>query len=171
LRLAERAIHTLREQHLSGSMFVSIWSERGPVIVVRDEGTDVGVPFEIRVGYHSSLFHTATGQVFMTFMHEAVTAPIRALEKAESAFHGHAVLVPSEEDLAEVVAQIRSSGLAIVEDHLLPGMVGMAVPIFDSAARLGAVLTLIGRSGSADFRRGGKVATWMKEAVAAAARA
>lgn len=140
LLLAERAIHGLRERNLDGSMFVSIWSERGPVIVLRDEGNDAGVPFDIRVGYHSSMLFTATGRVFLTYLHPTVFGPV--LEREREVTDAERPL-PTDQDVACVSAEIRQAGFAVVPDLLLIGLTGIAVPIFDHGGSLGAVLTTI----------------------------
>ncbi|QEH79995.1 helix-turn-helix domain-containing protein [Sphingomonas sp. C8-2] len=166
LLIAERAIHGLRERSFDGSMFVSIWSESGPVIVLRDEGNDAGVPFDIRVGYHSSILFTATGRVFLSFVHPAVVGPVLARER-ESGVAGPPPL--TEEAMQAVITEVRAQGFAIVPDLLLFGLTGVAVPLFDHGGSLGAVLTTIMPTRKAEARGGaGRIAEAMLQSIAEA---
>jgi len=137
----DRAIRLLRTQSdLSSTLFLSIWTDFGPVIVMRDEGL-VNVPLEIRVGFHLSLLGTATGLTFLAHLPEVVTAPQIKLENRNA--KSSKLAVPSGKGLEKILTTVREKGVAIVEGVTLPGFSGTAVPIFDHSNRLGAVLTYI----------------------------
>lgn len=143
LQIADRAIHALRGKRPRVSIFVSIWSSAGPVIVARGEGNDAVIPFEIRVGYHSSLLHTATGRAFLAYLPRAMAAELMAAE-----FTAPPPGAPAIDDVAieAELLRIHADGFAVVANRLLPGLAGVAVPIFDHQGQLGAVLTAITRS-------------------------
>lgn len=171
LSVCERAIGIIRERGvLTGGLFVSIWSEKGPVIVIRDEGLS-GVPYDLRVGHHSSPVYTATGRAFLAFLPRSVTAPVVAAAQSEtvSPWGGEARAL-SDAELDAELERVRRIGVAVVSDLRIPGMTGMSVPVLDHRGGLDAVMTLIGVTGSFDTRPDGAVATELRHAVDTASR-
>ncbi len=171
LSVAERAIQLIRERgKLSSGLFVSIWSEKGPVIVVRDEGVS-GVPYDLRVGHHSSPVYTATGRMFLAYLPRSITAPIiaAAAGDTESPWGGKAHIL-SNAELDTELATIRDDGIAVVTDLRIPGMTGITAPVLDHRDGLDAVITMIGVTGSFDMRPDGAVAQELREAIAMARR-
>lgn len=171
LNVGERAIQIIRENgKLSSGLFVSIWSEKGPVIVVRDEGVS-GVPYDLRVGHHSSPVYTATGRTFLAFLPRSVTEPIIAAAAGDtvSPWGGKARELSGKELDAEL-EKIRQDGIAVVTDLRIPGMTGISAPVLDHRGGLDAVLTMIGVTGSFDMKPNGAVATELRNAIAAAKR-
>ncbi|NKB59129.1 MAG: helix-turn-helix domain-containing protein [Alphaproteobacteria bacterium] len=169
LNVAERAILLIRERgKLSSGLFVSIWSEKGPVIVVRDEGVS-GVPYDLRVGHHSSPLYTATGRTFLAYLPRSVTAPVVAAAEGDTVSPwGGRARVLSEKELEAELAKIRRDGIAVVNDLRIPGMTGITAPVLDHRGGLDAVITMIGVSGSFDTRADGIVATELRDAIAKA---
>ena len=171
LSIAERAIRLIRERGtLQNGLFVSIWSEKGPVIVACDEG-GAGVPYELRVGHHSSPVYTATGRMFLAHLPPSVTAPVIAAAAGEtvSPWGGRAEELTAYE-LEHELAGIRQFGVAVVTDLRIPGMTGIAVPVLDHRGKLDAVVTMIGVSGSFDMTLDGAVANELRDAIAVARR-
>lgn len=171
LSVCERAIGIIRERgKLTGGLFVSIWSEKGPVIVIRDEGLS-GVPYDLRVGHHSSPVYTATGRTFLAFLPRTVTAPVvaEAQNVTVSPWGGEARVLSGAALDAEL-DRIRRDGVAVVSDLRIPGMTGMSVPVLDHRGGLDAVMTLIGVTGSFDMRTDGTIATELRYAVETASR-
>jgi DNA-binding IclR family transcriptional regulator len=169
LNVAERAIRLIRERgKLSSGLFVSIWSEKGPVIVVRDEGVS-GVPYDLRVGHHSSPLYTATGRTFLAYLPGSITAPIiaAAAGDTESPWGGRARVL-SQTELDAELTKIRRDGIAVVTDLRIPGMTGITAPVLDHREGLDAVVTMIGVTGSFDMRPDGAVAMELREAIASA---
>jgi len=171
LSVAERAIRIIRERgRLQYGLFVSIWSEKGPVIVACDEGGS-GVPYELRVGHHSSPIYTATGRMFLAHLPRSVTAPVIAAAVGEttSPWGGQAQKL-TEAELECELSDIWKFGIAVVTDLRIPGMTGIAAPVLDHRDKLDAVVTMIGVSGSFDMTPDGTEATEMLNAIAAAQR-
>lgn len=171
LNVCERAIAAIRERgKLSGGLFVSIWSEKGPVIVIRDEGLS-GVPYDLRVGHHSSPIYTATGRAFLAYLPRSITAPVVAAAQGDTVSPwGGQARVLSDKELDAELEKIRRDGVAVVSDLRIPGMTGMSVPVLDHRGRPDAVITMIGVTGSFDMRPDGPIATELRDAVAAARR-
>ena len=171
LSVGERAIQVIRERgKLQSGLFVSIWSEKGPVIVARDEGVS-GVPYDLRVGHHSSPIYTATGRVFLAYLPRSITASVVAAAMGEtlSPWGGRAREL-SEKELEDELDRIEEHGIAVVTDLRIPGMTGVAAPILDHRGKLDAVVTMIGVSGSFDMTPDGPVANELRDAVAVAQR-
>ena len=171
LSVAERAIRIIRERGtLPSGLFVSIWSEKGPVIVACDEGVS-GVPYDLRVGHHSSPIYTATGRMFLAYMPRSVTAPVVAAAAGEtvSPWGGHAQEL-TDAELERELNEIRRYRIAVVTDLRIPGMTGVAAPVLDHRGKLDAVVTMIGVSGSFDMALDGPVASELRDAIAAAQR-
>lgn len=171
LSVAERAIRIIRERGtLQSGLFVSIWSEKGPVIVACDEGVS-GVPYDLRVGHHSSPVYTATGRMFLAHLPHSVTAPVVAAAAGEtiSPWGGQAKELTARE-LEDELDKIRRYGIAVVTDLRIPGMTGITAPVLDHRGKLDAVVTMIGVSGSFDMTPDGSVASEIRDAIATAQR-
>ncbi len=169
LSVGENAIRIIRERgKLQSGLFVSIWSEKGPVIVARNEGVS-GVPYDLRVGHHSSPVYTATGRVFLAFLPRSITAPVVVAAAGEtvSPWGGHARELSGNE-LETELEIIRRFGIAVVTDLRIPGMTGIAAPVLDHRGKLDAVVTMIGVSGSFDMTPNGSVANELRDAIDAA---
>ena len=171
LNVGERAVRIIRERSkLQGGLFVSIWSEKGPVIVACDEGV-TGVPYDLRVGHHSSPIYTATGHAFLAYMPRSITAPVVAVAAGETLSPwGGKARVLTEAELDKELDKVRRFGIAVVTDLRIPGMTGIAAPVLDHRGKLDAVVTMIGVSGSFDMAADGPVATELRDAIAAARR-
>lgn len=171
LSVAERAIRLIRERGaLRSGLFVSIWSEKGPVIVACDEGVS-GVPYDLRVGHHSSPVYTATGRMFLAYLPQSMTAPVIAAAAGEtvSPWGGRARELHAPE-LERELKKIREDGIAVVTDLRIPGMTGIAAPVLDHRDKLDAVVTMIGVTGSFDMAPDGDVATELRSAISTARR-
>lgn len=169
LNVAERAIRHIRERgKLTSGLFVSIWSEKGPVIVVCDEGVS-GVPYDLRVGHHSSPLYTATGRTFLAYLPRSITAPVVAAAEGDTLSPwGGKARVLSEKELDAELEKIKADGVAVVDDIRIPGMAGISAPVLDHRGAIDAVVTMIGVSGSFDTAADGAVATELREAIATA---
>ncbi len=141
VRIAERAIALLRQRGFDAAMFISIWTSRGAMVVASGAGNSAILPFDIRVGYYSSLHLTATGQVCVAHADPGEVSGLLELERAAGAA---STILPEPARLTAIAAEIRKSGYRIVADQLIPGMAGIAVPIRAAGGEaLGAVLTAI----------------------------
>ena len=140
----ERAIKLLRERGgVIGTLFLSIWTEHGAVVVLRDEGI-THIPMEIRIGFHTSLINTATGRVFLSYLAESITAPVSKAE-AKAPENALARKVPKKEREA-IKSNVLENGFSVVDGITLPGLIGTAIPLLDHNQRLVTVLTHISSS-------------------------
>jgi DNA-binding IclR family transcriptional regulator len=153
--VAREPMELLRER-TGLAVFLSIWGNRGPTIVLKLDGR-WEIPMSIRQGYVLPILSSATGQVFMAFLPERDTTEAVARE---------AERVP--ELAARVRAslgQVRATGLAVSDSQLNQGFAAVSAAIVDHDGRLVAALTALGLSAAVDHDRAGATA----RAVAAAA--
>lgn len=118
---------------------ISIWSERGPVVVRTAHG---GPPVisPIGVGSILPLFASATGQVFLAHMPPAATEPVAGTQRAGRG-------APPNCDPAR-------DGFALAAGDYLPGLNAVAFPAFGYDGVLVCSLTFI-HTDDAMFTRGG----------------
>ena len=168
VRLCEPALVRLREA-LGVTCFVAVMGNQGPTIM-RIEEPDLPVTVNVRAGSVMSLLWSATGRVFYGLLDESrtqdmVAREIDATSPARRAASGSAAALRS------LRAEVRDQGMAVVRDTYLPGISAVAVPVFDCAGRVCAVLTALGASGGFDPAPEGRVAqALLREAEATSAR-
>jgi DNA-binding IclR family transcriptional regulator len=119
---------------------LAVWANHGATIV-RWSGVDAPVAASLRVGSIMPITRSATGQVFLTYLS---SEPTRALLKKELAENGRVGLKPTtREEVDRLAAQIRERGYAFTSDFI-PGISGIAVPIFDHTGGLSMGLVVLG---------------------------
>ena len=113
---------------------------QGPVIV-RWLGVESPVAATLRVGSLMPLTRSATGLVFASFLPERMTGNLIKRELAENRRAG---LKPrSREDLSGGAAEALSRGYALTSDFI-PGISGIASPVFDHRRALVLALITLG---------------------------
>ncbi len=135
---AEPFLEELRHTILQ-TVALAVWGAQGPVIV-RWLALETPVAATLRVGSIMPLTRSATGLVFLSYLPPRVTD---ALVKDELAQNRRAGLKPrSREELSASVAETSSRGYSLVSDFI-PGISGIAAPVFDhSRAMVLALITL-----------------------------
>ena len=140
-----------------GQFFISIWSEAGPVIVSRSEGF-LDTPFEIRIGHHPSTLQTATGRVFTAYLPRNRTEGIvrRELRETDDGV--------DEETISRVYESCeatRHRGYETVNSVTIPGLIGIAVPVFDYDESLTSVITMVESAASISMHEARQTAKQM----------
>jgi DNA-binding IclR family transcriptional regulator len=106
-------------------------------------GADTPVSANLRTGAVMPLTRSATGQVFLAFLPAETTAPWLKRELADHLRQG---LTPtSREEVEQLSAQIRRRGIARTGE-LIPGISGMAAPVFDHSGSVVLSLVVLGYS-------------------------
>jgi DNA-binding IclR family transcriptional regulator len=151
---------------VSESVWLSVWTPRGPVVVAKVDGAHVS-PFEIRVGSIVDITVTATG---LSFIAHVPRAQWQAIAKAERA--RMRALVPDDATLSALLEDVRSRGIANRADIVVPqqntvlhGFSALAAPIFDHTGTIKAVLTIIGLTSLFDVSLTGRNATALQSAA------
>ena len=121
---------------------LAVWANRGPTFV-RWLGTDTPVAASLRLGSVMPLTRSATGRAFLAFLPRAMTAAAVRKEVAENLRNG---LAPSTQDAIEaIIEQTRRQGFAHTNDFI-PGIAGMAAPVFQHAGEMVLALVALGYS-------------------------
>lgn len=139
--LAAPVLAELREA-TGQTVALAVWANHGPTIV-RWLGADTPVSASLRTGAVMPLTRSATGQTFLAFLPPETTAPWIKKELADNLRQG---LAPTERDAVEqLIAQIRRRGIARTSEFI-PGISGMAAPVFDHSGALALALIVLGYS-------------------------
>ncbi len=139
--LAAPVLSELREA-TGQTVALAVWANHGPTIV-RWLGADTPVSASLRTGAVMPLTRSATGQTFLAFLPPETTAPWLKRELADNARQG---LTPTGRDEVEqLITQIRRRGFARTNEFI-PGISGMAAPVFDHAGALALALVVLGYS-------------------------
>jgi DNA-binding IclR family transcriptional regulator len=145
---------------------LAVWANQGATIV-RWLGADTPVAASLRVGSVMPLTRSATGGVFLAFMPGEATARFLRKELAENVRKG---LNPStQEEVDRTVAQTRRQGYARTSDFI-PGIGGIAAPVFDHSGAMVLALIALGYSKPFDAAAGNIVAAVTRKGVALSAR-
>lgn len=138
VEIAARHIKELASDH-PASGGVAIWTERGPTLVRWYRSALYSIS-SLGLGDVLPVDNTACGLVFQAFLNESRIREVRAQQPDH--FRG---TPPTAEDLD----QVRTSFWAERTDHLLPGITGQAVPVFDAQGELACVMTTVSNLGRA----------------------
>jgi DNA-binding IclR family transcriptional regulator len=144
----------------------AIWGERGPTIIAIEE-SDHLVTMNVRVGTVLPLLTTAIGRLFLAHLPASATGPIAVAERERPATAG---ALPSEDELAALLAEIRARNLSRAHGPLLPGVDALAAPVFDYRDKLVAVICVVGRAGAMNSSWDGPVVTSLLAAAAELSR-
>jgi DNA-binding IclR family transcriptional regulator len=141
--LGRQAIRELRDK-LNITACMCVWAMGPIVIAVEPAETDLFVG--LRTGSRLSMTNSATGRIFLSYL---PTKTWRAHVAQESM---------QDFDLDDVRESTLLSGVAGVKDLVMPGMSGVAAPVFDHTGSITATLTLVGPTHSFDHSSQGDVA-------------
>jgi DNA-binding IclR family transcriptional regulator len=151
LRLATARLPALAVE-IGQTVGITVWGTQGPT-VVRTEEAPSPVHVTMRHGAVMSLRGTASGRLFAAHLPRAVVKAAAGPGAFDKAFE------------QELVA-IRAQGFSHVIDAAVPGVSGLAAPVFDSAGALALTLTAIGATASFDTQASGAPARALKRCAA-----
>ena len=139
--VAGPALAELREE-TGQTVAVAVWSNHGATIV-RWLGADTPVSASLRIGAVMPLTRSATGSAFLAFLPPEMTA---VAVKRELADHVRQGLTPAtREEVEQLIAQTRRRGFARTSEFI-PGISGIAVPVFDHSGTMILALVALGYS-------------------------
>lgn len=158
VRLATPILRDLGEA-IGQTVAIAVWGNKGPTIV-RWFGTDTPVSASLRLGSVLPLTRSATGGAFLAFLPEDMTARYLADELAENVRLG---LRPTrQDDVDRWVKQTRRHGIARTSDFL-PGISGIAAPVFDYNGMMSMALIALGYTGNFDQSLKGPLAAKIRD--------
>jgi len=148
-------------ERLNESVFLSVWSNRGPVIVRwEDGGRPVAV--NVRVGSVMPLLNSATGHACAAWMPEIQIVPLIDRE-----LRGPGAGKAGLTDWLNCRARwqiVRHEGVARITGSLVHGIDSVAVPVLDAQGKLAGAITALGLSSAFDSSLEGLVSQTLREA-------
>jgi DNA-binding IclR family transcriptional regulator len=131
---------------LNQTVALAVWANHGATIV-RWLGADAPVTATLRVGSVMPLTRSATGLVFTAHLARSRWLPLVKRELADNRRHG---MTPQKlPHLLPQLEQIRRQGHAATSGFI-PGISGMAAPVFADDHSLELVIVALGHSASFD---------------------
>jgi DNA-binding IclR family transcriptional regulator len=131
-------------QELDQTVALAVWANRGATIV-RWVGSDSPVSATLRVGSVMPLSRSATGLMFLALLPHTHTDALIKKELLQNARQG---LQPQSSGALEpTLRQIRSDGLARTSGFI-PGITGIAAPVYDTEGGVVLALVTLGYSGT-----------------------
>lgn len=147
---------------LDQTVALAVWGNHGATIVRWLESSQP-VTASLRTGAVMPLTRSATGRVFLAFLPAARTAK---LAREELALNARSGLVPATaEELGKIVGQTRRHGVARAVGDMVPGVSGLAAPVFDGNGTMVLALVSLGYAGAFDATWEGAVATALRESA------
>jgi DNA-binding IclR family transcriptional regulator len=123
-------------EHTGRTAQLSVWGTHGPTII-RWERSARAFITALGLGSTLPLLSSATGRVFLAFTPSRVT---RRLLQDELSHHPEP---PGDQQIAALIAEVKSSGLAGVDQSFIPGLSALAAPILNWQGEADAVVTLV----------------------------
>jgi DNA-binding IclR family transcriptional regulator len=112
------------------------WGENGPVALRWEYGAHP-LPITVRVGSTLPVLTTSAGQVFLSYLPDALTKPI---VQAARAAHPTG---PGDEEITRIKTEVRRHGFAVTKDAMIPGATAVAAPVFATEASLPLVVVIV----------------------------
>lgn len=147
VRLAAARLADLAQQ-LGQTVAIVVWGTHGPTVVHTHEAP-LPVHVSMRHGAVMSLRGTASGRLFAAYLPRAVVRAAAEARSFDKAFEAE-------------LAAVRTAGLSHVVDAAVPGVSGLAAPVFDGTGALVLSLTAIGATPGFDTRPEGLPARTLK---------
>jgi len=148
-------------ERLNESVFLSIWTERGPVIVRWEDGGRP-VTVNVRVGSAMPLLNSATGQACAAWMPE-----IQIVSLIDRELRGPGAGKAGLTDWLNCRARwqtVRHEGVARIAGTLINGIDSVAVPVLDAQGKLAGAITALGLSSVFDASLEGPASRLLREA-------
>jgi DNA-binding IclR family transcriptional regulator len=164
VQLARSRIDDLMNE-IGHTVAIAVWGNHGPTIVHWQEPARA-VTVNLRLGDVMPLLSSATGRCFAAFAPQALVQP---LLQAEITQLGTSTRTGVPRDAAQVrvlLEETRTQGLGRVVDTLLPGISGLAAPVWDASQRIALSLVSLGSSANFDGEIQGQVAQALKRCAA-----
>jgi DNA-binding IclR family transcriptional regulator len=160
LELATPVLQSLGDE-IEQTVAAAVWDTHGATIVCW-RGSEAPVTASLRVGSVMPLTRSATGGIFLAFLPEQKTARLLKKELADNArLH----LEPAgKESLQPWIEQSRRSGITRTH-QFIPGISGVAAPVFDSNGDMTLALVALGYSADFDLSLHGRIVSAVKNSA------
>jgi DNA-binding IclR family transcriptional regulator len=151
VKLASEALEAISRE-IALTVAIAAWGNHGPTIV-RIEESSQAVSMNVRAGTVVPLTRSACGLVFAAFMPRHIVEPLLAAELPRNA---------DRKDVEEMLSEIRASGVASVNQRLVPGADALAVPVFDHRGAIALSLLAVGSSNTFSLSPDGAAAAVLR---------
>ncbi len=141
---------------------IAVWGNHGPVIVHWQEPART-VTVNLRLGDVMPLLGSATGRCFAAFAPPALVQPLLKVELAQVGKLHRPGMPRNASEAQAILNETRIQGLARVVDTLLPGISGLAAPVWDAGERICLALVSLGSSASFDADFAGSAASALRQ--------
>jgi len=167
VQLATEAVVNLNQQ-LDITTVLTVWSERGPVVVGWYDASEI-VVCNLHVGSLFPLLRTATGRVFLAFLPRRSTGAMvrRELRGVVSLLD---IGLKTMKDVDDLVARVRRTRLGVTREELLPGLSAVAAPVFDHQGCIAAAIAVLGVRGTVEEITPGSYGDALRRAADALSR-
>ena len=163
VKLARERLPALMPQ-IGHTLALAVWGNHGPTIVHWEESPQA-VTVNLRLGDVMPLLSSATGRCFAAYVSREAIAPLLQQELARARAMGRTDLPRTHAELAQMLKEVRTRGLARVIDHLLPGVAGFCAPVFDFDGHIALGMVALGSVATFDAAWNGTVATPLRAAA------
>lgn len=127
--------HACALRDLTGhTVYLALWTDAGPSLVRQDSGW-YPLPIVVRVGSILPVVDSSLGRVFLAYLPEPLTRPILHLQQQRK----ETSELPSER-LAEVLAEVRRTGLATARGSVVAGLNVISAPVFGPSGHVELVI-------------------------------
>lgn len=106
------------------TVYLAVWTDAGPSLVRQDHGW-YPLPILVRVGSILPLVDSSLGRAFLAYLPEPLTRPILHAQQQRK----ETSELPAER-LADVLAEVRRTGLAAVHGSVIAGLNVVSAPVF-----------------------------------------
>ena len=171
VKVAAQSLTELRDE-LNLTVGLSVWGTAGPTFVAFEETNDALI-ISGRAGSVMPILTSSTGKVFGAYLPRALTGELIRREMTGATHPGANPSTSRKWTAAEVdklFDRVREHGLGQVKGEVNVGVHGLSAPIFDHAASVVGVITVMGGAGLIDVSFDGPVARALKLRVAESSR-
>jgi DNA-binding IclR family transcriptional regulator len=156
VQIARSRMDALMDE-IGHTVAIAVWGNHGPVIVHWQEPARA-VTVNLRLGDVMPLLGSATGRCFAAFAPSALVQPLLKAEMAQLGKLARVGMPANATQAQALLAETREQGLGRVVDTLLPGISGLAAPVWDASGRICLTLVSLGSSASFDAGYQGAIA-------------
>ena len=156
LKVAEQMLRDMVEM-VGETAALAVWTEKGPTMIrVIEARHDFATT--IAPTHHCPLTFSATGLLFASFEDTARTDAVIERELEQNRNAGRTNAPKDRSILAEMIAETRGQGYAVMNNGGGDGFGAVSAPIFDVTGRLCMALTVFGRTERVDASPDGTLA-------------
>jgi DNA-binding IclR family transcriptional regulator len=161
VKLARQHMDALMDE-IGHTVAIAVWGNHGPVIVHWQEPAR-SVTVNLRLGDVMPLLGSATGRCFAAFAPQASVMPLLKQELSQLHKAPRRGMPNNAAQAQALLEETRQQGLGRVVDTLLPGISGLATPVWDASGRICLALVSLGSSASFDADYAGHVAQALRQ--------